>query len=168
MLGIFEITILIYLCFSEISKLIVDYSATSFFFPFIFICWRLITLQYCSGFCRRLTWISRGFTCVPHPDPPSRLPLHPIPLGLRLVFLQDKGSHPEQSQMLVLESCYKIFQPSHSKIEFSFYPIWQSSRTTRGDPKGKTGNDVNPPSTSLFVLYFTSLSSNVRSFVPFQ
>ena len=52
------------------------------FFPFIFISWRLITLQYCSGFCHTLTWISHGFTCVPHPDPPSRLPPHPIPLGL--------------------------------------------------------------------------------------
>ena len=54
----------------------------SFFFPFIFISWRLITLQYCSGFCHTLTWISHGFTCIPHLDPPSHLPLHPIPLGL--------------------------------------------------------------------------------------
>ena len=52
-----------------------------FIFPFIFISWRLITLQYCSGFCHTLTWISHGFTCVPHPDPPSHLPPHPIPLG---------------------------------------------------------------------------------------
>ena len=52
------------------------------FFPFVFISWRLMTLQYCSGFCHTLTWISHGFTCVPHPDPPSHLPLHPIPLGL--------------------------------------------------------------------------------------
>ena len=37
---------------------------------------------YCSGFCPTLKWISHGFTCVPHPDPPSHLPLHPIPLGL--------------------------------------------------------------------------------------
>ena len=43
------------------------------FFSFIFISWRLITLQYCSGFCHTLTWISHGFTCVPHPDPPSHL-----------------------------------------------------------------------------------------------
>ena len=48
------------------------------FFPFIFTSWRLITLQYCSGFGHTLTWISHGFTCVPHPNPPSRLPLHPI------------------------------------------------------------------------------------------
>ena len=38
------------------------------FFSFIFISWRLITLQYCSGFCHTLTWISHGFTCIPHPD----------------------------------------------------------------------------------------------------
>ena len=54
----------------------------SLFFSFIFISWRLITLQYCSGFCHTLTWISHGFTCVPYPDPPSCLPPHPIPLGL--------------------------------------------------------------------------------------
>ena len=29
-----------------------------YFFPFIFINWRLTTLQYCSGFCHTLTWIS--------------------------------------------------------------------------------------------------------------
>ena len=52
------------------------------FFPFVFISWRLITLQYYSGFCHTLTWISHGFACVPHPDPPSCLPPHPIPLGL--------------------------------------------------------------------------------------
>ena len=52
------------------------------FFSFIIISWRLITLQYCSGFCHTLTWISHGFTCVPHPDPPSHLPPHPVPLGL--------------------------------------------------------------------------------------
>ena len=52
------------------------------FFQFIFISWRLITLQYCSGFCHTLTWISHGVTCISHPDPPSHLPLHLIPLGL--------------------------------------------------------------------------------------
>ena len=49
------------------------------FFSFIFISWGLITLQYCSGFCHTLTWISHGFTCVPHPNPPYHLPFHPIP-----------------------------------------------------------------------------------------
>ena len=41
--------------------------SVSFFFPFIFIGWRLITLQYCSGFCHTLTRISHGVTCIPLP-----------------------------------------------------------------------------------------------------
>ena len=49
---------------------------SSFFFN-----WRLITLQYCRGFCHTLTWISHGWTCVPHPEPPSHLSPHPIPQG---------------------------------------------------------------------------------------
>ena len=53
------------------------------FFSFFFlISWRLITLQYCSGFRHTLTWISPGYTCIPHPDPPSHFPLYLIPLGL--------------------------------------------------------------------------------------
>ena len=43
-----------------------------FFFKFFFIC---------GGFCHTLKWNSHGFTCVPHPDPLSHLPLHPLPLG---------------------------------------------------------------------------------------
>ena len=41
------------------------------FFNFLNFNWRLITLQYCSGFAIHLTWISHGCTCVPHPRPPS-------------------------------------------------------------------------------------------------
>jgi len=51
------------------------------FFKFIYFNWRLITLQYCSGFCHTFTWISHGCTFVPHPEPPSHLPPHPIPQG---------------------------------------------------------------------------------------
>ena len=52
-----------------------------FFFPFIFISWRLITLQYCSGFGHTLTWISHGFTCIPHPNRPLPPPSPPAPSG---------------------------------------------------------------------------------------
>ena len=37
-----------------------------FFNLFIYFNWKLITLQYCSGFCHTMTWISPGCTCVPH------------------------------------------------------------------------------------------------------
>ena len=37
------------------------------------------TILYWS--CHTLTWIRHEGTCVPHPEPPSYLPPHPIPLG---------------------------------------------------------------------------------------
>ena len=66
------------------------------FFSFIFISCRLITLQYCSGFCHPLTWISHGPTCVPHPDPPSRLPPNPIPLGVSVQILHHVRIYTER------------------------------------------------------------------------
>ena len=51
------------------------------FFSFIFISWRLITLQYWSCFCHTLTGISHGFTCIPHPDHPPPPPSLPNPPG---------------------------------------------------------------------------------------
>ena len=59
------------------------FSQTFYFILIIYFNWRLITLQYCSGFCQTLTWISHRPTCVPHPEPPSHLPPHPIPQGHR-------------------------------------------------------------------------------------
>ena len=71
---------LLMLCISIGILQVVNPFSFFFFFSFIFI--KLITLQYCSGFCHTLTWTGHGFTCVPHPDPPTRPPLHLIPLGL--------------------------------------------------------------------------------------
>ena len=58
-------------------------------FLFIYFNWRLITLQYCTGFCHTLTWISYGCTYGTSwtpllnspPELPSYLPPHPIPQG---------------------------------------------------------------------------------------
>ena len=60
---------------------------------FIYISWRLITLKYCSGFCHTLTWISHGFTCVPHPDPPSCLPPPSHPSGSSQCTSCERLSH---------------------------------------------------------------------------
>ena len=35
----------------------------------------------CSEFCHTLKWNVLEFTCLHHPDPPSHLPLHPLPPG---------------------------------------------------------------------------------------
>ena len=48
---------------------------------FIYLNWRLITLQYCSGFCHTLTWVSHVCTCVPHSESHSHFPPYPIPQG---------------------------------------------------------------------------------------
>ena len=50
-------------------------------FFFFFVSWRIITLQYCSGFCHTLTWISHEFICVPHPEPPVAPPSPSHPSG---------------------------------------------------------------------------------------
>ena len=50
------------------------HKADSFFFFYFFL--------ICSEFCHTLKWNSLGFTRLPHPDPPSHLPLHPLPPGL--------------------------------------------------------------------------------------
>ena len=72
----FRFLFLFAVCWAEILSLffIFIYFILFYFFVFIFF--------YCSGFCHTFKWISHGFTCVPHPDPPSHLPLHPLPLGL--------------------------------------------------------------------------------------
>ena len=45
-------------------------------FLFIYFNWRLITLQYCTGFCHTLTWISMGVHVSPIPQPPpTSLPI---------------------------------------------------------------------------------------------
>ena len=73
-----------------------------FFFNFLF---------YCSGLCYALKWISHGFTCVPHPDPPSHLPLHPIPLGLpRTLWFFKNNFHLFILFLVALDlCCYKGF-----------------------------------------------------------
>ena len=88
----------------------------SSFFIFIFISWRLIILQYCSGFYHTLTWISRGFTCIPHPDPPSHLPLYPIPLGLHSApGLRTCLMHPTWAGVLFHQRWYTCFDAVLSK-----------------------------------------------------
>ena len=76
-----------------------------FFLIFLFylISWRLITLQYCSGFCHTLTWISLGYTCIPHPDPPSQ--------G---TFIFNEASHSGSSSPSSLSLS--------SAARFSYYP----------------------------------------------
>ena len=75
--------------------------------------WRLITLQYCSGFSHTLTRISHGCTCVPHPDPPSHLPPHPIPLGLPSA--PALSTLPVSHVIIYIFQCYSL-RSSHPRL----------------------------------------------------
>ena len=56
------------------------------------------------------------FTCIPHPDPPSHLPLHPIPLGLPSApglmklepIIQSEVSQKDKDQYSILTHIYGI------------------------------------------------------------
>ena len=91
------------------------YSHIYYFFSFIFISWRLITLQYCSDFCHTLTWISHGFTCVPHPKSPLSPPSPSHPSGSSQCTSPEHLSHASNlgwwsvSPLIVyLFQCYSL------------------------------------------------------------
>ena len=111
-----------------------------FFFSFIFISWRLITLQYCSGFCHTLTWISHGITCVPHPDPPLLPPTPSHPTG------SYQCTSPEHLPML---TCMSI-QPG-LVICFTLDSILVSLLFSQNIP-------LSPSRTESKSLFYTSVS----------
>ena len=74
-------------------------------------------------FCHSLEWNSHGFTCVPNTDPPSHLPLHPIPLGLPSApGLSACLMHPTWAGDLFLPRYYTGFDAvllKHPTLSFS-------------------------------------------------
>ena len=97
----------------------------------IYFNWRLITLQYCGGFCHTFTWISHGCTCDPRPEPPSHLPPHPIPQGHPSAPALSTLSHASNldwqsvSHMIMyMFQCYSL-KSSHSRlICYYFFPFF--------------------------------------------
>ena len=91
-------------------------------FFLIYFNWRQITLQYCGGFFHTLTWISHGCTCVPHPEPSSHLPPHPIPQSRPSAPALSALSHASNldwrsiSHMVIyMFQCYS-FTSSHPRL----------------------------------------------------
>ena len=88
-------------------------------------------LQYCSGFCHTLIWISHGFTCVPHLEPPSHFPPHPIPLGHPSALALSTLSHAlnldrrSVSHMVIyMFQCYSL-KSSHPQFDAWFWVVSQ-------------------------------------------
>ena len=89
---------------------------------FIYFNWRLITLQYCSGFCHTLTQISHRCTCVPHPETPSHLLPHPIPQGRPSALALSALSHALNldwrsisHMVMYMFQCYSL-KSSHPRL----------------------------------------------------
>ena len=96
----------------------------------IYFNWRLITLQYWGGFCHTLTWISHGCICVPHPEPLSYLPPHPIPQGHPSAPALSAMSHPSNldwqsvSHMIIhMFQCYSL-KSSHPHLLPQSPKVW--------------------------------------------
>ena len=106
---------------SDVFKIVTDarqglVKHPSYFYFFIFFIFFI-----CSEFCHTLEWNSHGFTCVPHPDPPSHLPLHPLPLRLRVpvpCFLCDSGDIRgiplgREGALKIRPGCLLLIPPCH-------------------------------------------------------
>ena len=93
------------------------------FFSFICISWRLITLQYCSGFCHTLTWISHGFTCIPENFIPN---LARVPVIFPPEFIQ---VNPRATKPLLVKSS-------------SFYGQRSSDSVVKNPPANAGDEDV--------------------------
>ena len=92
----------------------------SFFTLFIYLLWRLITLQYCIGFAIHWHESATGAHVFPSLKPPSHLPPHPIPLGHPSVPALSTLSHAlnldwlSVSHMIIyMFQCYSL-RSSHS------------------------------------------------------
>ena len=115
----------------------------SFFFsPFNFISWRLITLQYCGGFCHILTWISHGSTCVPHPNPPSRHPSGSSQCTRpeHLSHASNLGWRSVSSLIEYLFQCYSL-RTSHPRLLPQLYEVLKQTKTSNTLLKDK--NQIN-------------------------
>ena len=88
----------------------------------IYFNWRIITLQYCGGFCHTLTWIGHRYTCllILNP-PPTFLPTHPSGLSQSTSF--ECPASCIELGLVFYFTCFKVtWFLQNNKLE-CFYPI---------------------------------------------
>ena len=112
---------------------------------FIYLFLKLTYLFYFTTsywFCHPLTWIRHGCTRAPHPEPPSHLPPHPIPLAFSLEYFQlspekggrvsyeylkDRGNMVTVSKLLMdwpVEEGTKVVYGSQRSEDTDLKPRW--------------------------------------------
>ena len=98
---------------------------------FSFLLFKFIYLFYFTilyWFCRTLTWICLGCTCVPHPEPPSHLPPHPIPLGHPSAPALSILSHASNPDWRFISHMIIYMFQYHSSISSHPRPLPQSPK----------------------------------------
>ena len=105
-----------------VQEVLLPYTIFFQYKKLIYFNWRLITLQYCGGFCHTSTWISHWCSCGSHPEPPCHLLPHPIPLGCPRELALSALLHASNfhwssiSHMgIYMFQCYSL-KPSHSRL----------------------------------------------------
>ena len=94
--------------------------------------WRIISLQYCGGFCHTSTWITHRCTCVPPSWIPFPLPSSPHPSGLSqstsfecpasciklalIIYFTYGNIHESEGQLVVSDFLqpHGLYSPWHS------------------------------------------------------
>ena len=106
-------------------------------FYFIFLLINLFILLYnIVLFCYTLTWIRHGCTCVPHPEPPSHLPPHPIPLGHPSAPALSTLSHASNLDWRFISHMIIYMFQRHSPISSHPHPLPQMYKTVFKDRQG--------------------------------
>ena len=115
------------------------------FSKLIYFDFRLITLQYFSGFCQTLTWISHGCPWVPHPESPLPPP---------------SPSHPSgPSQCTSPEHPVSCMEPG-LMIWFTYDNIHVSTRLSQSIPRSPSPAE----SKRLFCASVSLLQSRIQGY----
>ena len=118
----------------DVSNLISGSPTFSFFLCFFFfffgfylaICFTffLFFYFYCSGFCHTLKWISHGFTCVPHPDPPLPPSSPPDPSRSSQCTRSERLSHASNLGLPFLNPPWTLGVQSSHTVEACLGKFW--------------------------------------------
>ena len=100
-----------------------------FFFSFFSFIYLFIYFTVLYWFCHTLIWIHHGCTCVPHPEPPSHVPPHPIPLGHPSAPAPSTLSHALNLDWWFVSHRIMYMFQCHSPISSNPRPLPQSPKT---------------------------------------